>query len=384
MTINSQWTGALVVLCITTFGLSSADAQLLNRIERRAVRNERQLQRQVNRSNYYTDQTWQTLTPWAQRYNVAPLQRAANAVAATANAVGNTVARTAEAVDGDGVRYGYRSNVPANRWFYDYYTYRPTYYYGAQDSGRYTSAIRYFDSDNDGVYDSQAVYRDSNQDGRYDEYDRMDFYAPSAAADVATSSSLDVTQSEPMDAPLHDARRYRLEGEVAVTKSASVNGAEHLLVGLRQEDQKDVQAVDLGPVEDMRDQGIEVGKLLVAEGTVEDVGDQQVLIADRVRVDNDQTIEIDQNAEKRIEGRVVDVQKVQVGSVETLMAIMDANGERLLVDLGPAASFPAMPDSNMPITLTGVPIQSQGHQVLLASRVWLSDKPYRIQRLRDR
>ncbi len=109
-----------------------------------------------------------------------------------------------------------------------------------------------------------------------------------------------------------------------------------------------------------------------------------MLIADRVRIDNDQTIEVQQNAEKRIEGTIVDVQKVQVGNVETLMAIMEAGGQRQLVDLGPAAQFPEMPDSNMPITLTGVPIQSQGHQVLLASRVWLNDKPFRIERVTSR
>ncbi len=262
MKLRSQWTGVFVALCLTGLGISTAQAQLLNRIERRAVRNERQLQRQVNRSNYYTDQTWQTLTPWTQRYNVAPVQRAANAVAATANAVGNTVARTAEAVDGDGVRYGYRSNVPANRWFYDYYTYRPTYYYGAQDSGRYSTAIRYFDADNDGVYDSQAVYRDSNNDGQYDEFDRMDFYAQSGNTEAQADSSKDTSESSHFDASLQDARRYRLEGEIAVTKAASVNGTDHLLVGLRQENDKDVQAVDLGPMEDMRDQGIEVASRL--------------------------------------------------------------------------------------------------------------------------
>ncbi len=254
MKLPSKWTGLLVAVCLTGLGTSTADAQLLNRIERRAVRNERQLQRQVNRSHYYTDQTWQTLTPWTQRYNVAPVQRAANAVAATANAIGNTVARTAEAVDGDGVRYGYRSNVPADRWFYDYYTYRPTYYYGVQDNGRYTTAIRYFDADNDGVYDSQAVYRDSNNDGQYDEYDRMDFYTQNATAENQTDASNESSESSNFDSSLQDARRYRLEGEIAVTKAAAVNGVDHLLVGLRQENEKDVQAVDLGPMEDMRDQ----------------------------------------------------------------------------------------------------------------------------------
>ncbi len=127
-----------------------------------------------------------------------------------------------------------------------------------------------------------------------------------------------------------------------------------------------------------------MGKSIAAEGTVEDVGDHRVLIADRVRIDNDHTIDVQQNAEQRMEGTIVDIQKVQVGNIETLMAIMEANGQRQLVDLGPAADFPAMPDSNMPIVLTGVPIQSQGHQVLLASRVWLNDKPYRIERVTGR
>lgn len=365
-------------------------AQTERALERRIDRNARQLQRQANRADYYTNQTWQQLDPWVTQNGVAPLANtaravrntvnaAANAVGNTAGAVGNAVKETVDAATlrGDG-QFGFNDNDRQNAWFYDYYTYTPTYYQTGNVEGQYASAIRYFDSDSDGIYETQSIYRDSDSDGQYDVYDRLDFYATDSDDANASSDSQSILENGPMDA-----RRHTVEGEIALTKTAKVNGNEHLVVGLKQ-DGNQTLAVDLGPVNYMKNRDIEIGQSLMAMGAIEQVGDKSVLIADSVRIGNGQMMSIERSSGLSLTGQIVDVKSTQIGSTEHYMAIVQVEGERQLVDLGPTTSYKVRLEPSTQITVMGVPVRSQNHRVIMANRVRLGNEMINIDRLQSR
>lgn len=348
---------------------STANAQILDRLERRAERNARQLARQANRADYYNDQSWQTIDPWVREYGIAPLQRTANAVRNTADAVGNTAARTVDAADGRmDSRYGFRSDSPGQQWFYDYYSYAPTYYYGQVDGNRYAGAIRYFDADNDGVYESQSRYRDNDEDGVYDEFDRVDFYV----------SGDEPSEEENSNFGLQDARRHRVQGEIAMTKSAQVNHSKHLIIGLKED--KETLAIDLGPATDLRGRQVEVGMTIVATGTFQEIGEKRVLIADELQIGDGQRIEISRSTDREITGQVVDVKSTEVGSTKHYMAIIEVDGERQLVDLGPTESYKVAPSAATQVVVHGVPVLARGHRILLANRVRFNGDVFTINR----
>lgn len=377
-------TAALVMLASTP-----VEAQTQRALERRAERNARQLQRQANRGAYYTPQTWQQLNPWVRENGVAPIARAGN----TAAAVGNAVAQTGDAVTRRGdAQFGYRDQSQQNSWFYDYYTYTPTYY-TARTENRYAGAIRYFDADGDGVYDSQAYYRDSDDDGRYDQYDRVDFYSqaetnarvetdarPETRVEVTTEQRTDTRDTDDYAGP-EDARRHTVEGEIAFTKAAQVNGDEHLLVGLTHND--DTLAIDLGPAADLKGRNIEVGTSITAVGAMEVIGEKDLLIADSVRIAGGETIEINRNASERWTGEIVDVKVTQIGSTEYYMAIVDVDGERQLIDLGPTATYKTEIEPATQITFWGVPVRANEHRVIMANEVRLGDEVIRVERSRS-
>lgn len=332
-----------------------AEGQVLGGIGRRVAR---QAQRQVNRADYYAPQTWQQLSPWIEQNRVAPLARAANAVRETVDA--------ATAV-GDG-QYGYSDRDQANAWFYDYYSYTPTYY--TYDSGdRYASAVRYFDGDGDGVYDSRASYRDSDDDGRYDEYDRYDFYSQDATSQDAaeTRSERQSIQDDSYYGP-EDAERYSVEGEIHSTKKATVNGSDNLILGVtRQEGDKFV--VDVGPVDSLRGSSIEVGAMVSASGPLETIGDKQVLIADSFRVRGGDQIEVRRTLGTPLSGRVVDVKTTTVENADHYFAIVESEGERQLVDLGPTRSYKMEITPSTEVSLQGIPVRVQQNRVLMATQV---------------
>ena len=94
-------------------GFSANFASAQNPVEKRLDRNLRQADRQAqrlgNRSTYYTDSTWKQVTPWISKYELRPVQRAANVAA---NAAANA-------------RFGYANPDAASAQagcFYDYYS----------------------------------------------------------------------------------------------------------------------------------------------------------------------------------------------------------------------------------------------------------------------
>ncbi len=371
---NPSWTLVACGAVMFAMSVTSAEAQTGRAIERRIDRNARQMQRQANQADYYTAQTWQQLDPWVREYNVAPLAKAARNVA---NAVGNAVAQAADAatprVD---TQFGYRNNTEANAWFYDYYTYTPTYY-SWQSGDRYAGAIRYFDADNDGVYDSYSLYRDSDNDGRYDEYDRINFYANTQTRTSERSSS--EGQSDNDYRGPEDARRHTVKGEISMAKSVEVNGDEHLMVGVKTE-QADMMAVDLGPARAMKGRNVEVGQSIVAVGAMERVGEKEVLVAQAVQIGGGETVQISQSYGMTLTGEIVDVKNTTIGSGEHYIAIIEFDGQRQLVDLGPTTTYQVQLEPSTQITVRGIPVRAQDHRVIMAEQVQLGDEVIQVQR----
>lgn len=363
--------GAAITTALTTMPVQ---AQTQRALERRAERNARQLQRQANRADYYSPGTWQNLNPWIRENGVAPLARAANAIGQTVDAATRI---------GDG-QFGYRDKSAQNTWFYDYYTYTPTYYTQRSDD-RYAGAIRYFDADSDGVYDSRSYYRDSDEDGRYDEYDRYDFYNDGNSEAKVQVEVNSTAGNEPLNTDARDtyrgpedARRHNVQGEIAFTKKAKVNGSDNLLVGINDENETTL-AIDLGPVDSLRGQHVEVGNTITAVGVYETIGEKQLLLADSFRIEGGQSIEVDRAAGLNLTGEIVDIKSTPIGSTDHYIAVVSIDGERQLVDFGPTTTYKVKLQPSTKVTLRGVPVRAQEHRVILAEQVRIGGETFNIQ-----
>ncbi|MEO8268796.1 MAG: hypothetical protein ABI557_03685 [Aureliella sp.] len=378
------WACLLTVLPVcASSGL--VEAQTDRALERRIERNERQMQRQANRVDYYSADTWQQLNPWIQHAGVAPFSSAATPARSVAAATGNAVKQTVDAasriVDG---QFGYQDKSPQSAWFYDYYTVSPTYYV-PQGDDRYASAVRYFDRDGDGVFEAQSNYRDSDNDGRYDEYDQLDFYQS-----PAHDSSAAVNDNDKREDKLHsvyegpeDSRRHRFAGEISMIKNAKVQGQENLVVALKSPDGA-TPAIDLGPIDGMQGKHVEVGTQIVANGALQQVGDKQVLIADTVQIGDGKPLGIDRNFGQNYTGEIVDIKTVQTDRAEYYMAVVNIDGEPQLVDLGPTTSYKVALKPSSKITIRGVPVRTRDHRVILAQQIELGkDNTIRIERPRQ-
>lgn len=373
--------GVLTCLCALNFAALNVEAQTRAANERRLDRNQRQMQRQMNRGNYYSDQAWQQINPWIQRYGINPLTRAADATRAAADRAVDAAGRAIDSADGrrDG-QFGYvdRNN---QGWFYDYYTYTPTYFYGQQGADRYAGAIRYFDSNNDGIFDTSAYYRDSQQSGVFDEYDRYDFSYVEDDNEVETQQRDTTTRQQTTTTYVgpSDARRHQVSGEIAMIKTAKVNGNENLVVALKHESE-DSLAIDLGPAKEMRKHDVEVGKSIQAVGAMETIGEKQLLVAESVRLSGGETIEIDRSFGVTLTGNILDVQETTIGSTKHYMAIVNVEGESQLVDLGPVKSYKVKIQPETEIVIQGLPVRSRDHRVVMANRVRLGDEVITVHR----
>ncbi|KAA5542120.1 hypothetical protein FYK55_15030 [Roseiconus nitratireducens] len=355
-----------------------AEAQLPGALERQARRGARQLQRQINRADYYTNQSWQQLNPWIQQYGVTPLGRTANAVRQTVDAATRI---------GDG-QYGYRDQSAPNAWFYDYYSYSPTYY-TTPSNNRYASAIRYYDPDGDGVFDSRARYRDSDDDGRYDEYDRYDFYSADAVEGRSAETDRARTRVEAESQNQNDsnryvgpedARQYTVSGQIKQTKMAQVNGNKNLIVAVTTDNNKS-QPIDLGPADGMQGKGFEVGTSITATGAMESIGDKNLLIAERVQIDGGSAMEINRQSGDEWTGEIVSVKTTKVDSSNHYLAVVDVDGERQLVDMGPTDQYKAEIEPSTKVTVRGIPVRSGNYRVLMANRVNLAGQTITLNRL---
>ncbi len=358
------------------------------REDRRDARQQRAQQRLDNRTPYYTNDSWTKLDPWITRNNVTPAQRVARAAGAAVGATEkalNTATNIADRANVQAnaqtnVRYGYANpNGPGQAgWFYDYYTYSPTYYNApATGATVYGSATRYYDLNNDGVYDSLNVFRDSDSNASYDVYDRYDFADLDKAAEGKGQSA-----EELLDSP-EDANRHTVTGKVYASKTAKVNGNENLIVRLSEAeakgDSKEAHIIDIGPVATWKQHPLQVNDSITATGPVERVGDKLILIAETVKVGEAKETVISRSAPK-MEGQVVDVTETEVKGKQHMLAVIETENSRQLVDLGPVDSLKVKLEPQTKIVVTGVPVQVRNHSIVQAERVSINGQDIAIRR----
>lgn len=360
----------ITAVAATTFvGLSVDFVSAQNDVERRVDRNLRQADRQAqrlgNRSNYYTDSTWKQVTPWVSKYELRPVQRAANAVANAATAASNTAAGAAA-----NARFGFAQPNVANAqagWFYDYYAMPYTNFTArAGTTDAYSSAQSFYDTNNDGVYDEFYTYRDTDNKGRYDEYDQYEF-AESKKESVA---------SDRHDG-LYDAHRHTVRGKIEASKTAKVNGSIHTIVRVKS-DKETMTVVDLGPASALNAVKADVGLEIVASGPLMQIGDKEILVAESVQLANKEVV-MSRSAPKMM-GVVLDstLADVQKGS-HSMVVIKTENGNQL-IDLGNSDQLKVKIAPQTPIVVWGVPVQMRDHSVILADKIELNGQTHVIKR----
>ena len=365
------------------------DSNANQRQENREDRREARQQRLGNRSQYYSNDTWNQLDPWIKRNNLTPMERLARAAGVAAGVTEkalNTANEVADRANNQAsTRYGYMNpNGPGeNGWFYDYYSYSPTSYNApATGSNIYGSATRYYDLDGDGVYENLNVFRDSDSNASYDIYDRYDF----AGDEPTDKSRIDKNQPQSaedlVDSP-EDANRHTVSGKVYASKSAKVNGNENLIVRLSEVetkgDKQSAPLIDIGPVAQWKEHPLQVNAMLSATGPIERIGDKRILIAESVKVGDGRELSIARGAPK-MEGQVVDVTEAQVKGKTHTLAVIEAESKRQLVDLGPAENLKVKVEPQTKIIVQGVPVRVRNHSIVQAERVSIDGQDITIRR----
>lgn len=360
--------GTIILAALAGMAELSLAQVVTPRQERRI---ERQEQRLNNRSQYYNSQAWSQLNPWITRNQVPAATRAVQA----ATAVANTAANAAAAVNAAG-RYGYATGGnPSSQtgWFYDYYSYSPTYYStSSSDSPAYASAVRYQDIDGDGVYDSVANFSDSSKSGKFDAYDRYDF----AEIDQNNDKNNDGFPDSPVDSS-----RYTVSGKIETTKIAKVNGVESLVVkvALASASPNTPTIVDLGATTQWQSTSVKANDTLTATGPIEQIGDKTVMIAESVTVGQAKPITITRLS-PTIKGEVVDVTQTQVKGMEHTLVVVNNGSDRQIVDLGPTSALKFTVAPQTKLSVRGVPVQVRDHKIIMADFIDLNGQQINIQR----
>lgn len=348
----------ITVAATSLMGFSANFASAQNPVEKRLDRNLRQADRQAqrlgNRSTYYTDSTWKQVTPWISKYELRPVQRAANVAA---NAAANA-------------RFGYANPDAASTqagWFYDYYS-APyaNFTAGASNNSVYSSAQIFNDTNNDGVYDEFYTYRDSDNKGRFDEYDQYEF--AEAKKDRGTAERHD---------GLYDAHRHTVSGKIEAAKSSKVNGTMHTVVRVKGE-KESMMLVDLGSSSALTTAKAEVGQDITASGPIMQIGDKEVMLAESAQISSKEVV-IARNAPK-ITGVVLDTTSADVQKGSHSMVVVKSDNGNQLIDLGNAEQLKVKIAPQTQIVVWGVPVQMRDHSVILADKIELNGQTYKIKR----
>ncbi|HUP79757.1 MAG TPA: hypothetical protein VM260_14485 [Pirellula sp.] len=354
------------VAAATLIGFSANFVSAQNPVERRLDRNLRQADRQAqrigNRSTYYTDNTWKQVSPWVSKYDLRPVQRAANVAA---NAAANVAANTAA-----NARFGYANPAAASTpsgWFYDYYSVPyANFTPGAGTNNAYSSAHIFNDANNDGVYDEFYTYRDSDNKGRFDEYDQYEF-ADTKKERVDTGSHNG----------LYDARRHTISGRIDASKSSKVNGSMHTVIRVKG-DKESTMVVDLGPSTALNAVKAEVGQDIVASGPIMQIGDKEVMMAESAQISSKEVV-IARSA-PQITGVVLDSTLAEVQNGSHSMVVVKSDKGNQLIDLGNADQLRVKIAPQSQIVVWGVPVQMRDHSVILADKIELNGQTYPIKR----
>ncbi len=357
------------------------DARQDNRETRQDTRQSRQ--RLNLRGQYYTQESWDKLNTWMTRNQVP--ERTGDVAGKVANAAEravNVTERVLNTTQSNSVtasqRYGFNdgnANTEA-QWFYDYYTYDPTYYMNPIDSGTsYGRATRYYDLNNDGEYDSLSAFDDSDKNGAYEAYDRYDF------ADADPSAKHDDNS-----VGIERASWITVTGKVQATKTAKVNGTAHLLlhlsgISVKEQDFKSTSdiAVDVGPVDQLSKQEIREGESITAAGPVENIGDKQILVANSLQIGDEKVNQI-QRGFPKLEGQVVDTTTSQVRNAEHTLAIVESGSMRRVVDLGPTSGLKMKIQPQTKIVVEGVPVRVRNRSMILADKLEINGQNIDVKR----
>ena len=81
-----------------------------------------------------------------------------------------------------------------------------------------------------------------------------------------------------------------------------------------------------------------------------------------------------------VTGSIVDITQINIGSQQHYMAIVEVDGQRQLVDLGPINAYKVKLQPATQIVVYGVPVQTHDHRVLMANRVRLGQEVIPINR----
>ncbi len=368
------------------------------REQRQEARQKRIEQRMSNRSQYFSTESNADLDAWITRNNVPPLQRAAKAAGTAVNAaeralntatnIANNAAANANANSnadaGADARYGYTNPNPnkTNDWFYDYYSYAPTYYSsGEGNTKNFATALRYYDLNNDGLYDSLGTHRDSDNNGSFDSYDRVDFFT--ADKDESSNSQSNSDQSDQYPDSPEDTRMHSVSGKIFATKVAKVNGQNNLIARLSNATSttgaEDITLVDLGPTNIWKSLQYKAGDALSASGSVERIGEKQILIASTASIGDEEQTTISRSG-PAIEGQVVDVTTTEIRGKKHTLAVIATESSRQIVDMGPADQLKVKLEPETKISVRGIPVRMRNHSIVLAESATINGDEVSIKR----
>jgi hypothetical protein len=376
---------AVGALCATLFTLSAlpVDAQgpIRNRLRERvqARLNSPQL------TPYYERDRWVDVSEWFDGNNFNPTNEITDRLS-------DLQQRQARLNGGSRFDYGtyddwygFQADTKANadlNWFYDYYDHG--YYYtpsaadgSTSDGSRYS--YRYYDMDNDGFYDAYTTYRDDDRDGKFDDEQWYSFNVDQQANVEKSSTSVETETNRPETLTT----RQSVSGTVTRSKQTRTPDAMHTVISVKSDSQADEMFVDVGATTDSNSHSIHVGDKVTAEGPVVDIGDKQLMLADKVRV-NDEELNINR-PQRSWEGVIVDSRDIDLRNESNLMAIVyTSNNERVLVDLGAKDNFKFDLQPNDEIVVSGVPMKIKGRQVVMAHDVQLGEQKIQIVRGNNR
>src|SRR6056297_1002489 len=138
--------------------------------------------------------------------------------------------------------YGYfDADVETDDWYYDYNDYAYSDWSDLDESGMYEYSSQYYDTDNDGLYDAFASFYDSDGDGFYED---VNYYAFTDA----DQDRQQVKQQAARDQKDRRANVVTLDGVVQSTKQVEMRNGKTMVLHLKNTENQQQYAVDLGPV----------------------------------------------------------------------------------------------------------------------------------------
>lgn len=268
--------------------------------------------------------------------------------------------------------YGYNEAYDEDDWFYDYYDNNYVQYDDYDDDDELDMATTYYDYDHDGLYDAVTTYYDTDDDGTFDESSYYSFNGDIGEQD----------QDEQQAQQRQDRQRMQLastrsvRGTIRRIKQVSLPDAKHHVVQISAGRGNTVVA-DLGSADQNLD--LKLGERVQLKGVATRSGNRRVLLATELTQNGD-TTQLDRSR-GRFEGEITSTRRVNVRGQEHLLAIVESNGRRRAVDLGPSRSLQKF-DLNVGdrITVSGPPVKANDRVIVFAQQISQNGERRRINR----